>query len=111
MSTYRGYDKHLISRATRAMGDRHYFDEDTLRYFDAYGCKWLDNGPDHVVMVESIRDTWSGAPHEYRVIEVKFHREVDASGAEREHVTVNRPSDNCPTARQAIAAYRTTKEG
>lgn len=106
MSTYRGFDKHLISRTTRAMGARYYFDEDTLRYFDAYGGRYLDSGPDHVVMVESIRDTWSDTPREYRVIVVKFHRDVTG----REHVTIHRPTDNYPTARQAIAAYRATKE-
>lgn len=107
MSTYRGFDTGLISRATRAEGDKHYFNERTLQYFDAYGGKWLDSGPDHVVMVDSIRDTFSDSPRQYRVIEVKFHRDVTG----REHVTVNRPTDNYPTARQAIAAHRATKEG
>lgn len=107
MSTYRGFDKHLISRATRAKGDRHYFDEDTLRCFDAYGGKWLDSGPDHVVMVDSIRDTFSDSPRQYRVIRVHFTR--DAIG--RERVAIERATNNYPTARQAIAAYRTTKEG
>ena len=107
MSTYRGFDRHLISRATRAMGDRYYFDRDALEFFDARGHDVLNSEPDHVVMVDSIRDTWSGAPREYRVIEVKFHRDVTG----REHVTIDRPTDNYPTARQAIAAYRTTLGG
>lgn len=107
MSTYRGFDKGLISRATRAKGARYYFDEDTLRFFDAYGGRVLSSGPDHVVMVESIRDTWSDTPRQYRVIMITFHRELDSSGSEREHVKVLRLGGEGEhySARSAIKAY------
>lgn len=107
---YRGFNRTLTARVARAEGDRHYFDRDTLEFFDAYGHDVLSRGPDHVTMVDSIRDTFSDTPREYRVIEVKFHRDPDTIA---EVVTVDRPTDNYPTVQAAIDAYRaiSTTEG
>lgn len=106
MSTYRGFNKSLIRRATQAEGDKYYFNRDTLDYWDARGHETISHGPDHVVMVDSIRDTYDDTPRQYRVIRVSFHTMSDDDITFREHVTVNRLSTNHPSARAAIAEYR-----
>lgn len=104
MSTYRGFNKALIRRATQAEGDKYYFNRDTLDYWDARGYETISQDDDHVVMVDSIRDKFSDTPRQYRVIVVTFHR--DATGIE--HVNVQRmggPGVH-DSARAAINEYR-----
>lgn len=108
---YRGFNRTLTARVARAEGDRHYFDRDTLGFFDAYGHDVLSRGPDHVTMVDSIRDKFSDTPRQYRVIRVTFHTMSDDDINFTEHVTVNRLTMNLPSARAAINEYRATKKG
>lgn len=96
MSTFRGFPHSLISRVQRA--GNHYLDDDTLRFFNAYGDTILRQDRDTVVMVESIRfDAYT--PREYRVVVFSF-------AADGSRVDVERPTENFPTAAQAIRAYR-----
>lgn len=91
----RGYPRSLISRVQRAGG--HYLDPDTIRFFNAYGGTILRQDRDTVVMVESIR--FEDEPREYRVVVFRF-------APDGSRVDVERPTDNFPTAAQAIRAYR-----
>lgn len=91
----RGFPSSLISRVQRAGG--HYLDADTLRFFNAYGGTILHQDRDTVVMVESIR--FEDEPREYRVVVFSF-------AADGSRVDVERPTENFPTAVQAIRAYR-----
>lgn len=61
MSTFRGFDSYLISRADRA--GSHWFDADTLRFFDSYGGRSQRVGPDVYVVVSSERDHGPYAAH------------------------------------------------
>lgn len=95
MSTFRGFPSSLISRVQRA--GNHYLDADTLRFFNAYGGTILHQTWNTVVMVESVKPPYG--PREYRVVVFSF-----APGGSR--VDVERPTENFPTAAQAIRAYR-----
>lgn len=57
MSTFRGFTHGLISRVQRT--GSHYLDTDTLRFFDAYAGVHAQIDPDHVAVVESVKD-WTG---------------------------------------------------
>lgn len=92
----RGYPRDLIDRVKRA--GSHYLDADTLRFFNAYGGTILHRGRDTVVMVESIKSPY-GDPREYRVVEFCF-------APDGSRVNVEWPTDNYPSAAQAIRAYR-----
>src|SRR5690606_18869659 len=91
----RGYPRDLIDRVKRA--DHHYLDPDTLRFFNAFGGAILYSDRDTVVMVESIR--FRREPREYRVAEFRFTRDGSS-------VAVERPTENYPTAAQAVKAWR-----
>lgn len=91
----RGYPRDLIDRARRV--GTFYLDPETLRFFNAYGGAILYRDRDTVVMVESIR--FDREPREYRVTEFRFSR--DGSSVE-----VERPTENYPTAAQAVKAWR-----
>lgn len=96
MSTFRGYPHSLISRVERAGSS--YLDDDTLRFFNAYGGAILRQDRDTVTLVESIKSPY-GDPREYRVAEFRFS--PDGS-----RVDVERPTENFPTAAQAVKAWR-----
>ena len=91
----RGYPRDLIGRVKRA--GSFYLEPDTLRYFNAYGGVILCRDRNTVVMVESIR--FERDPREYRVVEFRF-----ASDGSR--VDVERPTENYPSAAQAVKAWR-----
>lgn len=91
----RGFPHSLISRVQRAGG--HYLDADTLRFFNAYGGTILRQDRDTVTLVESIR--FEDEPREYRVVVFSF-------AADGSRVDVERPTDNYPSAAQAVRAYR-----
>lgn len=95
MSTFRGFPHSLISRVKRA--GSHYLDTNALRFFNAYGGAILRQDRDTVALVESVR--FEDEPREYRVVVFSFAQ--DGSGVE-----VNRPTENYPSAAQAIRAYR-----
>ena len=57
MSTFRGFTHGLISRVQRA--GSHYLDSDTLKFFDAYAGLHAQIDPDHIAVVESVKD-WAG---------------------------------------------------
>ena len=77
MSTFRGFDTYLISRVSRAGG--HYFDESTLRFFNAYGGTHARIDESRTLVVESVEHPSAGRI--YRVILVRFYQ--DATGRER----------------------------
>ena len=95
MSVTRGYPHSLISRVKRA--GSHYLDADTLKFFNAKCHDILYSDRYTVVMVESIR--FEDEPREYRVAEFRFS--PDSS-----RVDVERPTENFPTAAQAVRAWR-----
>lgn len=101
-SQYRGFNKNLISRATRAEGDCYYLSSGALRGFNAYGGAWLDSSEDHVTMVDSIRNDYDGWAREYRVTRLTFWRDE----GDREHVRRDSMTDNYDSAAKAVRAYR-----
>jgi hypothetical protein len=93
----RGFDPYLVSRVSRAAGDCHYFDDGTLRWFDAYGgATYAPTGvyPHVRVIVESVRDTSGnayGGARMYRAIVVTFYVTTrDHDGRTVEAVSVDR---------------------
>lgn len=97
---YRGFDDELVSRVQRASGDRHYFDRDTLEFFDSYAGEVVSRTRDEWVIVESVRP-----PHDermHRVIRVTF---TDDGRDAPERVTIDRVTDNKPSAQLAVAAW------
>lgn len=115
MSTFRGFDTYLTSRVDRAQGDHHYFDEGTLRFFDAYGgavgClpSNLDgNGKPRrlTTIVESVQDhgglTYDSRPREYRFIVVLFTPLEDGG----ESVRIFRPFEDANRYNYGKAAER-----
>lgn len=67
--TYRGFDDYRRSRVSRA--GSHYLDDNTLRFFDAYGgAQYGSSGSDLVVVVESVKD-WNGERF-YRPVAFRF---------------------------------------
>lgn len=91
----RGYPRDLIDRVKRA--GSFYLEPDTLKFFNAKGHDILYRDRDTVVMVESIR--FEREPREYRVAAFRFT--PDGSS-----VDVERPTENYPTAAQAVKAWR-----
>lgn len=99
--SYRGYPISLISKLEKA--DSHYCSPETLKFFNAYCGELLHSSRDTVILVESIRDMggyYSPAQdREYRVTQFEF--EDNGSSVHISHLT-----DNLPSARQAVSAYR-----
>ena len=99
----RNYPSQLVSRLNRANSS--YCSPETLRFFNAFGGEVLHTDQNTIIMVESIRDvggfSYPPQPREYRV--TRFHFSDDGSS-----VDVDRLTDNYPSARQAIKAYRDT---
>lgn len=92
----RGFDPYLIARVQRA--GSHYFDADTLRFFDAYGGASrhyaVPGEPPHLyALVESVKPPYGD--RYYRVVVVHLHDDGT--------VTIKRIADNLT----ASAANRT----
>jgi len=99
--SYRGYPASLIAKLEKANSP--YCSPETLRFFNAYCGELIHSSKDTVILVESIRDMggyYSPAQdREYRVTQFKF--EDNGSSVHISHLT-----DNLPSARQAVSAYR-----
>src|SRR5699024_1137833 len=99
--SYRGYPVSLIAKLETA--DSPYRSPETLRWFNAYCGELLRSSREKVILVESIRDMggyYSPAQaREYRVTQFEF--EDNGSSVHISHLT-----DNLPSARQAVSAYR-----
>jgi len=99
--SYRGYPVSLIAKLERANSP--YCSPETLKFFNAYCGELLHSSRDKVILVESIRDMggyYSPAQaREYRVTQFEF--EDNGSSVHISHLT-----DNLPSARQAVSAYR-----
>lgn len=91
MSTFRGWSVYLISRVTRAKGDRHYLSDETLRAFNSFGGTMSQPNRDTVLVVESVLHPTQG--RYFRV--VSFNFEPDPNGGET--VRVERLFDEIPT--------------
>ena len=80
MGTFRGFDTHLCARVSRA--GSHYLDEDTLRFFDAYGGRhYGSTSGERVTVVESVAHPTMGRV--YRPVTFTFtgyHRNEIAIG-------------------------------
>ena len=84
---FRSFDPYLVSRVQHA--GSHYFDPDTLRFFDAYGgasrhFSRPGEPPHGYALVESVRPPWGD--RYYRIVVVTF--EDDGS------VTIKRIADH-----------------
>ena len=99
--SYRGYPISLIAKLEKA--DSHYCSPETLKFFNAYCGELLHSSKDTVILVESIRDMGGYyspvQDREYRVTQFEF--EDNGSSVHISHLT-----DNLPSARQAVSAYR-----
>lgn len=99
MSQFRGYSTYLISRVARAKGATHYLDDDTLRFFDAYGGAMANIDDNTVAVVESVRQSpvynyrtgeYCVYDREYRVTVFRFTPAPHGGEyVEVEHVTEN----------------------
>lgn len=95
MSLFRGFDTYMTSRVQRATGDHHYFDVDSLRFFDAFGGARfalpasLDPSRRFVVLVESVVHPSAGRV--YRPTVVLFTPDAEHGG---ESVEVFHPYDD-----------------
>lgn len=105
---YRGFDNYLTSRVERADGDRYYFTDDALRFFDSHGGTMgflpsdLDGDPRRLyTVVESVKGP-SGI-RTYRFVAVLF---TDQGPARRERVDIIRPMAGEDDVRTAATAER-----
>lgn len=91
MSTFRGWSVYLISRVTRAKGDRHYLSDETLRAFNSFGGTMSQPNRDTVLVVESVLHPTQG--RYFRVVKFCFEPHPDGG----ETVRVERLHDEIPT--------------
>ena len=99
MSQFCGYSTYLISRVSRAQGATHYLDDETLRFFDAYGGAMANIDDNTVAVVESVRQSpvynyrtgeYCVYDREYRVTVFRFTPAPRGGEyVEVEHVTEN----------------------
>lgn len=107
---YRGFDNYLTSRVDRAEGDRFYFREDTLKFFDAYGgamgCLPSDlDGQSGERRLQTVVESVKGPSgiRTYRFVAVLF---TDQGPARTERVTILRPMADEDDIRTAATAER-----
>ena len=98
MSQFRGFSTYLISRVSRAQGASNYLDDDTLRFFDAYGGAMANIDDNTVAVVESVRQSpfynyrtgeYCVYDREYRVTVFRFTPAPHGEYVEVERVTEN----------------------